>query len=227
MLSFIVQRSFVTINSQCRAFMAVKKLKVSVNHHFVKKNTLHILSVRPEQATFTRMYSIPVQPDIWPLLICEWFEMFEAHSWHCLQAAAPGPGPALFCLSLVCGGGGGGSGGPRGKFDLKILTEGHTTSRDVTVITRQDKNLHSIQMLNLRILNWNVSILISLLFHQLSLLKTIFCLFLFPSPRLWSEPQHDKWQVRHLHSPLLSPQLRLKNIGSSQERLESRKIWKV
>lgn len=60
--------------------------------------------------------------DIWPLLICEWFEMFEAHSWHCLLAQPRAKPCSVWSVVAVVGS----LVGQRGKFDLKIHTEGHT-----------------------------------------------------------------------------------------------------
>ena len=155
MLSFIVQRSFVTINSQCRAFIApVKKLKVSRWITNLLKKIHFILLCEASPVTFTRMYSILVQSsDIWPLLICEWFEMFEAHSWHCLQAQ----------LCLACGGGcGGWEGATRETWLENSHRRPHTAFRDVSLPLRQDKNNHRIQRLNF-CFDYNVLFSISLL----------------------------------------------------------------
>ena len=123
MLSFIVQRSFVTINSQCRAFMAVKKLKVSVNHHFVTK--IHfIFCVRP-LFTFTQMYSGPVR--LRHLTIANLWMVWNVWSTFMALFAGWAPGQALLCL--LCGGGGGGLGGATREIWLENShRRPHTTS---------------------------------------------------------------------------------------------------
>ena len=125
MLSFIVQRSFVTINSQCRAFMAVKKLKVSVNHHFVRKNTLHILCVRPAGHIHTHVfYSGPARhltiANLW--MVWNVWSTFMA----LFAGGRPRPRPCLVLSPSGLWWRWRGLRGPRGKFDFKILTEGHT-----------------------------------------------------------------------------------------------------
>ena len=135
------------------------------------------------------MYSGPVW-HCWPLLICEWFEMFEAHSWHCLPAL---PLSGLWWRVWGLGG------ATREIWLENSHRRPHTASRDGTLPLRQDKNNHRIQRQNFC---FNCNVLIESWLYQLSLLRTfIFSVSIsFPYPRVWSEPQHDKWQVRHLHS---------------------------
>ena len=124
MLSFIVQRSFVTINSQCRAFMAVKKLKVSVNHHFVTENTLHILfceaSVHTNVFWSSQTQTHLTIANLW--MVWNVWSTFMA----LFAGCRPRPRPHLVLSQSGLWWRWRGLRGPRGKFDLKILTEGHT-----------------------------------------------------------------------------------------------------
>ena len=191
MLSFIVQRSFVTINSQCRAFIAaVKKLKVSrwittllKKIHFIfcpwgGQSTVHIhTNVFWSSLTLLTIANLWMVWNVWSTFMA----LFASSALSGLWWRVWGLGGATREIWLE-----------------NSHRRPHTAFRDGALLLRQDKNNHRIQRLNFCI---NCNVLTESWLHQFSLLRIFFSVSIsFPYHRVWSEPQHDKWQVRHLHS---------------------------
>ena len=197
MLSFIVQRSFVTINSQCRAFMAVKSLGGSL---LCYKNTPHT-SYFPKPVH--TIYSGPVR-HLWPLIICEWFEMFGKHWGLCMKARSPWRPSSVWSAVM---------GGSCGEVTREIWLKSshwrpHTNFRDVT--------FHPNRQVNQSKRVFIVSLYSSSISDRKE--RNTSTRLFYVSLLLWSEPQHDKWQgpPSALLSPLtpLSLKSNLENIGS-------------
>ena len=202
MLSFIVQRSFVTINSQCRAFMAVKKLKVSVNHHFVTK--IHfIFCARPVHSHIHTnvFHSGPVFRH---LTIANLWMVWNVWSTFMALFAGWAPGQALLCL--LCGGGGGGLGGATREIWLENShRRPHTTSemgllssywpkRQIThfCILYLCSDLHFLSLIKVHFLCFNFSLVsASGLHHNMTSDTSAICTLLpLLSPLTWEYWSH-------------------------------------
>ena len=186
MLSFIVQRSFVTINSQCRAFMAVKSLGGSLLCYKNTPHTSYFVFPKPVHT----IYSGPVR-HLWPLIICEWFEMFGKHWGLCMRARSPWRPSSVWSAVM---------GGSCGEVTREIWLKSshwrpHTNFRDVT--------FHPNRQVNQSKWVFIVSLYSSSISDQKER-NTSTCLYFMSVSSSGLSHYMTSDRVRHLHSSLLS-----------------------